>query len=279
METTSDGHLKHIEPIAKEDAAGLLKAHQSYGDSWKKRGGIGAYMVMIRKFDRMERQVEKYGYDVVKAVQADQRSEGLIDDIRDARRYLMLIESWLREMGLVKAGDHRDNVPDMSDMLENDPRNIVGRSIREKAWADGTWRDLPTDRAKQPVRTTQIECMAHIPDAACGCARCVGMANLVDVEVPHAEDCECKICSTVTRLIKKTMDRLKTDRKRKEPVIGLTLMEAKKRLYEDNPHPVACECAACNAGRADRAKVRGCHPQCGCNECLADYYLEQNHEK
>jgi hypothetical protein len=106
----SDGHLPHIADICQEDATGLLKAHESYGDSWKKRGGVGAYMVMIRKFDRMERTVEKAGFDIFQAVEADQRPEGLIDDIRDARRYLVLIEAELRMRGLIRAGDHRDNV-------------------------------------------------------------------------------------------------------------------------------------------------------------------------
>jgi len=108
--TSSDGHLKFIPVIAQEDADGLLKAHESYGDSWKKRGGVGAYMVMIRKFDRMERAVEKAGWDIFKAVEADPRVEGLVDDIRDARRYLLLIESTLREQGLVEGGNHRDNL-------------------------------------------------------------------------------------------------------------------------------------------------------------------------
>jgi len=110
MKFTPDGHLPHIEKIAQEDASGLLKAHESYGPSWKQRGGIGAYMVMIRKFDRMEIQAEKHGFDILKAVKDDPRAEGLLDDIRDARRYLLLIEAWLRELGIVDAGNHRDNV-------------------------------------------------------------------------------------------------------------------------------------------------------------------------
>lgn len=253
MGTTSDRHLEFIEPIAKEDAAGLLKAHESYGDSWKKRGGIGAYMGMIRKFDRMEHQVERYGYDVVKAVEADQRPEGLIDDIRDARRYLMLIESWLREMDLVKAGDHRDNLPERK----------FAENVNDQL---GSYSDLDVDPLENDPK-----CLAHIPDAKCDCDRCQAMAKIT---TPHIDDCQCGNCVAVRKTIRKTMDQLKKD----------SAERAEKRLYEDNSHPVACECAACSGSRGDKAKARGCHPNCGCNNCLADYYYEyttikeQNHE-
>lgn len=111
METMNENHLQHITPIAQEDAAGLLKAHESYGNSWKKRGGVGAYIIMIRKFDRMELTCKKFGWDIFEAVKQDQRAEGIIDDIRDLRRYLNLIEAELRNRGTVTGKmAHRDNL-------------------------------------------------------------------------------------------------------------------------------------------------------------------------
>lgn len=88
--------FNELNRISLEDVAKLKKAAESYGDSWKKRGGVGAYMAAIRKIDRIEVQVEKHGYDVFKAVELDQRAEGIIDDIQDFRRYLLLWEAELR---------------------------------------------------------------------------------------------------------------------------------------------------------------------------------------
>ena len=46
-----------VEEVAKIDVEKLHKAEQSYGNSWKKRGGIGAFMMLARKWDRLEKQV------------------------------------------------------------------------------------------------------------------------------------------------------------------------------------------------------------------------------
>lgn len=151
--------LEQLDTIAKEDAAGLKKAAESYGDSWKSRGGIGAFMMLARKWDRINnainpetwpgRDPEKKeptwwansttiklqsgndaiinpndqlfaplsraaghlipAWDILRAIAADPRPEGLLDDIRDLRRYLMLIEAEMRARNIVQAGDHRDN--------------------------------------------------------------------------------------------------------------------------------------------------------------------------
>lgn len=103
----SDPHLNYLKDIASEDANGLIKAHESYGDSWKKRGGAGAYFVMIRKFDRLDNVMPKFGWDIFKAILEDKRGEGVLDDIRDARRYLLLIEAEARARGILPT--HRDN--------------------------------------------------------------------------------------------------------------------------------------------------------------------------
>lgn len=108
----SSEYLEFLEQIVKEDVEGLNKAQQQYGDSWKKRSGIGAYMMACRKFDRLEIQAEKYSWDIFEAIQKDERSEGAIDDIRDLRRYLILIEAEMRVRGAVSAlSQHRDNEP------------------------------------------------------------------------------------------------------------------------------------------------------------------------
>jgi hypothetical protein len=50
-------------------------------------------MMLARKMDRLENQVRKHGWDVFEAIQKDGRAEGIMDDIRDLRRYLILVES------------------------------------------------------------------------------------------------------------------------------------------------------------------------------------------
>lgn len=104
---SGEGFLGQLDKIAAEDAAGLKKAYESYGPSWKQRGGIGAAMMMLRKFDRMEQRLKKLNWDIFRAIIEDDRGEGIIDDVRDARRYLLLIEAEMRARGFDRT--HRDN--------------------------------------------------------------------------------------------------------------------------------------------------------------------------
>jgi hypothetical protein len=118
------GYLDQLNEVAQEDVAGLKKAQQSYGNSWKQRGGIGAFMMLARKWDRLENRVSREGittstgdrptpaFDIFLHVASDTRAEGVIDDIRDLRRYLMLVEAELRARGL--NATHRDNVEEAS---------------------------------------------------------------------------------------------------------------------------------------------------------------------
>lgn len=108
---SADRFLSFLSVVAKEDAAGLKKAYASYGPSWKSRGGVGAFMMLARKWDRMEMRLKKIGYDIFKGIATDERGEGLIDDVRDLRRYLMLVEAEMRARGF--EATHRDNKHDV----------------------------------------------------------------------------------------------------------------------------------------------------------------------
>lgn len=85
-------YREHIDQIAHADAVGVMEKDAEYGASWKRRGGVGAFMMAARKFDRLETAVERHGYDIFAAAIEDGRFESVLDDIRDLRRYLMLIE-------------------------------------------------------------------------------------------------------------------------------------------------------------------------------------------
>lgn len=84
-----------LAPVSNGDVVEAINKDTEYGASWKKRGGTGAFHVMWRKVDRIEEQVKKHGYDIFEAVATDPRKEGVIDDIRDLRRYLLLLEAEL----------------------------------------------------------------------------------------------------------------------------------------------------------------------------------------
>ena len=99
-----------LSEIANLDVDALIKAEQSYGDSWKKRGGVGAFMMAARKWDRIELAVKRTNWDIFNSIEEDDRAEGVIDDIRDLRRYLLLIESEMARRGAKAAATvSRDN--------------------------------------------------------------------------------------------------------------------------------------------------------------------------
>lgn len=102
-------YREQIPMVSAADVDRLLKKDQEYGASWKRRGGVGAFMMMVRKIDRIMAQIPepdghpKHGFDVF-AILADEHadlSESLLDTLRDLRGYAMLIEA----EHLVRIGD------------------------------------------------------------------------------------------------------------------------------------------------------------------------------
>ena len=85
-----------MKDIAQQDIVSLIESEKSYGDSWKRRGGTGAFMMLARKFDRIEQQAESCNYDVFEAGSKFNGEDGLLDDIGDLRRYLFLVEHHIR---------------------------------------------------------------------------------------------------------------------------------------------------------------------------------------
>lgn len=84
-----------LRQIAEADVIILEDKGKTYGSSWRKRGGVGAFMMLARKWDRIENQMEAAGYDIFEPVRKEMVAstvDGLLDDIRDLRRYLLLVE-------------------------------------------------------------------------------------------------------------------------------------------------------------------------------------------
>ena len=91
-----DAKWTEMKDLAQQDILSLIESEKSYGDSWKRRGGTGAFMMLARKFDRIEQQAESCNYDVFKAGNMFGGEDGLLDDIGDLRRYLFLVEHHIR---------------------------------------------------------------------------------------------------------------------------------------------------------------------------------------
>lgn len=82
--------------IALNDVSVLETKDKDYGSSWKNRGGIGAFFSFVRKWDRIEKACREKWYDVFDAIRSDPRPEGILDDIADLRRYLILVETEMK---------------------------------------------------------------------------------------------------------------------------------------------------------------------------------------
>jgi len=95
MTNPNEHHFPYFQFIADGDVKQVKIKEREYNCSWKLRGGIGAFMMLARKWDRLENAVKTVNYDIFKAVEVDRREEGVIDDIRDLRRYLLLVEAEL----------------------------------------------------------------------------------------------------------------------------------------------------------------------------------------
>ena len=85
-----------INSIAAKDVDVLCEKEEAYGDSWKKRGGTQAFAVIARKWDRIENIADTHhNYDIFDAMTMN--TGDIMDDIRDLRRYLFLLEDHLYE--------------------------------------------------------------------------------------------------------------------------------------------------------------------------------------
>jgi hypothetical protein len=96
------------------DAEFLIEKDTSYGGSWKKRGGVGAFMMLARKWDRLETMLAK-DYDIFKAIDLDYSGNDgtILAEVRDLRRYLLLVEAEMlsRELSRAKDIEPEQNIP------------------------------------------------------------------------------------------------------------------------------------------------------------------------
>lgn len=94
-------YIDLVKEIALEIAETLVKKDAEYGGSWLRRGGVGAYMMKVRKSDRLEEQARRRGYDVFAAMRDTEASgEKLSDTLLDDAGYAILILAEARARGI-----------------------------------------------------------------------------------------------------------------------------------------------------------------------------------
>ena len=98
----STEHMEHLEDVARADIAELQRKERTYQGSWKRRGGVGAFMMLARKWDRIECIAEagspdaaRSAYDIFGLIELNMSGKDgtLLAEIRDLRRYLLLVEA------------------------------------------------------------------------------------------------------------------------------------------------------------------------------------------
>ena len=137
-------YLQKLPYIASIDVEELNRKEATYRGSWKNRGGVGAFMMLARKWDRLETICRENGWDIFKAVTLGGTSEAdgtALSEIRDLRRYLLLVEAEM--LGRMKhddgtpkedsnrhaaatpdSGEHVETRPDTTGLVRSIPRRL-----------------------------------------------------------------------------------------------------------------------------------------------------------
>ena len=98
-----DRQLYHLKVITKKLVEFVNDKDTQYGSSWRKRGGAGAFMVIARKWDRIEQACENepVKYDIFNVFESDDRKETILDDCLDLVGYLLILVEHMVELGVV----------------------------------------------------------------------------------------------------------------------------------------------------------------------------------
>lgn len=98
-------HMGYVDDVVAKDVAHLREKERTYQGSWKRRGGVGAFMMLARKWDRLESMLsgDPWNYDVFRAVEAQPVGVdgSVLAEVRDLRRYLVLVEAEMTARGVV----------------------------------------------------------------------------------------------------------------------------------------------------------------------------------
>ena len=100
-----------------------------YGSSWRKRGGAGAFFVIARKWDRIEKAcetLESAKYDIFNVFETDDRRETILDDCLDLVGYLLILVEHMIEIGHVTGiKELRMSFVSSTPMVESEPSGMT----------------------------------------------------------------------------------------------------------------------------------------------------------
>lgn len=146
---------RHHMAVATQDVREVLAKDLSYDASWKARGGVGAFMMLARKWDRLEPMTEKEGYDIFRLIESQsgdmQGTDGTaIAEIRDLRRYLLNVECEMIERGWVMPPPVPESTHHYGDDLSPDQSLMAIEMAAQKGFGK---RELPLEdlRPGDPV--------------------------------------------------------------------------------------------------------------------------------
>lgn len=96
-------YLEYLQSVANAGIALIKRKTQTYGSSWKDRGGRGAWYTLVRPMDRLQKIVEDHQGDIFAAVADGPGGEDgtALASIRDLRNYLVLVEAEMVAQGVV----------------------------------------------------------------------------------------------------------------------------------------------------------------------------------
>lgn len=93
---TVPAKYKNIAERVRRNIQLLVQKNEAYGDSWKKRGGRGAWFTIVRPWDRLEQMVIRNEDDIFLAGLDLPETWGtesdILDSLRDIRNYFFLVE-------------------------------------------------------------------------------------------------------------------------------------------------------------------------------------------
>jgi hypothetical protein len=120
--------------VAKNIIETLFKKEEHYAGSWQKRGGIGAFMMMCRKWDRIEKIASENHYDIFTVL--EENKADTVDDVDDLIGYLLMIRG--------------KTDPDLKPIVPEDDRS-VGQASGSGFWLQLPWQVADTEGHRGPV--------------------------------------------------------------------------------------------------------------------------------
>lgn len=119
--------------LAKTIAKFVADKDRHYGSSWRQRGGVGAFMVIARKWDRIEQACKLHSYDkrhqspfdIFERFQHDDRQETITDDVVDLIGYLLVLLEHMIMLGHVKTVCEQDFSSSIIQQLDIIEREIA----------------------------------------------------------------------------------------------------------------------------------------------------------